>query len=202
MPIDLAIWLSIGILLAAAIGAFVPESFFTEYAGDGIGAKFVMLFVGIPLYICATSSTPLAWSLVAAGLSPGAALVMLLSGPATNVATMSWIIKDLGMKALVIYLGVIAAVALGAGILFDAMLARFVQVADAAELHNHAGAFGVKEIFAILFIILMAWALGMKFRAYMDKKGWGTTGTAPASGSCCADAKKSACACSQGSSTS
>jgi uncharacterized membrane protein YraQ (UPF0718 family) len=198
MPIDLAIWLSIGILLAAAIGAFVPESFFTEYAGDGIGAKFVMLFVGIPLYICATSSTPLAWSLVAAGLSPGAALVMLLSGPATNVATMSWIIKDLGMKALVIYLGVIATVALGAGILFDAMLAQFVQVADAAELHNHAGAFGVKEVFAILFIILMAWSLGMKMRAYMDKKGWGTTGSAPASGSCCSSKPgASSCGCSK-----
>lgn len=198
MPIDLAIWLSIGILLAAVIGAFVPESFFTEYAGDGIGAKFVMLFVGIPLYICATSSTPLAWSLVAAGLSPGAALVMLLSGPATNVATMSWIIKDLGMKALVIYLGVIAAVALGAGILFDAMLAQFVQVADAAELHNHAGAFGVKEVFAILFIILMAWSLGMKFRVYMDKKGWGTTGATPASGSCCSsNPDASSCGCSK-----
>ena len=198
MPIDLAIWLSIGILLAAAIGAFVPESFFTEYAGDGIGAKFVMLFVGIPLYICATSSTPLAWSLVAAGLSPGAALVMLLSGPATNVATMSWIIKDLGMKALVIYLGVIAAVALGAGILFDAILAQFVQVADAAELHNHAGAFGVKEVFAILFIILMAWSLGMKFRSYMDKKGWGTTGSAPATGSCCSSKPDaSSCGCSK-----
>lgn len=198
MPIDLAIWLSIGILLAAAIGAFVPESFFTEYAGDGIGAKFVMLFVGIPLYICATSSTPLAWSLVAAGLSPGAALVMLLSGPATNVATMSWIIKDLGMKALVIYLGVIAAVALGAGILFDALLAQFVQVADAAELHNHAGAFGVKDVFAILFIILMAWSLGMKFRAYMDAKGWGTTGSAPASGSCCSSTPDaSSCGCSK-----
>jgi uncharacterized membrane protein YraQ (UPF0718 family) len=185
MPIDLAIWLSIGILLAAVIGAFVPESFFTEYAGDGIGAKFVMLFVGIPLYICATSSTPLAWSLVAAGLSPGAALVMLLSGPATNVATMSWIIKDLGMKALVIYLGVIAAVALSAGILFDAMLSRFVQIADAADLHNHGGSFGIKEIAAILFIVLMAWALGMKMRAYMNAKGWGSTAPAPAAGSCC-----------------
>ena len=197
MPISLAVWLSIGILLAAVIGAIVPESFFTEYAGDGIGAKFVMLFVGIPLYICATSSTPLAWSLVAAGLSPGAALVMLLSGPATNVATMSWIIKDLEMKALVIYLGVIAAVALGAGILFDALLAQFVRVADAAELHNHASGFGVKQVFAILFIILMAWSLGMKMRAYMDKKGWGTTGGAPTQGGCCSSqSQSSSCGCS------
>ncbi len=198
MPIDLAIWLSIGLMLAAAIGAFVPESFFTEYAGDGIGAKFVMLFVGIPLYICATSSTPLAWSLVAAGLSPGAALVMLLSGPATNVATMSWIIKDLGMRALVIYIGVIAAVALAAGILFDAMLARFVQIADAAELHNHASGFGVKEIAAVLFVLLMAWALGMKMRAYMNDKGWGTTAPTATTASCCSSTPtESSCGCSK-----
>ncbi|MCR9074600.1 MAG: SO_0444 family Cu/Zn efflux transporter [bacterium] len=201
MPIDLAVWLSIGLLLAAAIGAFVPESFFTEYAGDGIGAKFVMLFVGIPLYICATSSTPLAWSLVAAGLSPGAALVMLLSGPATNIATMSWIIKDLGMRALVIYIGVIAAVALSAGILFDALLAQFVQIADAAELHNHASGFGIKEIAAILFIVLMAWALGMKMRAYLNVKGWGAThdqANAVAGGSCCSSKpESSSCGCSE-----
>ena len=196
MPIDLAVWLTVGLLLAAAIGAFVPESFFTEYAGDGIGAKFVMLFVGIPLYICATSSTPLAWSLVAAGLSPGAALVMLLSGPATNVATMSWIIKDLGMKALVIYLGVIATVALCAGILFDAMLSRFVQIASAADLHDHASGFGIMGIFAILFVILMAWALGMRMRQFMNDKGWGST-SAPAAGSCCSvKPESSSCGCS------
>lgn len=196
MLIDLAGWLTIGILLAAAIGAFVPESFFTEYAGDGITAKLVMLVVGIPLYICATSSTPLAWSLVAAGLSPGAALVLLLSGPATNAATMSWLIKDLGVRALVIYLSVIAVIALGAGILFDAAFAQFVQIASVAELHEHASGFGLKQLAAIILIVLLAWALGMKMREYMNKKGWGTT--APASGgSCCSSGKpaESSCGC-------
>ena len=196
MLIDLAGWLTIGILLAAVIGAFVPESFFTEYAGDGITAKLVMLVVGIPLYICATSSTPLAWSLVAAGLSPGAALVLLLSGPATNAATMSWLIKDLGVRALVIYLSVIAAIALGAGILFDAAFAQFVQVATAAELHEHASGFGIKQIAAIAFIVLLAWALGMKMRGYMNKKGWGTTAPAASGGSCCSkNPTESSCAC-------
>ncbi|HCT44467.1 MAG TPA: hypothetical protein DF699_04585, partial [Phycisphaerales bacterium] len=164
----------------------------------GILPKLIMLLVGIPLYICATSSTPLAWSLVAAGLSPGAALVMLLSGPATNVATMSWLIKDLGMRALVIYLGVIAAVALAAGIIFDAFFTRFVHIASAAEMHNHAGSFGPKEIAAILFVLLMAWALGMKAREYMNKKGWGTTSPAPAGGSCCSSKPTgSSCGCSK-----
>jgi fucose 4-O-acetylase-like acetyltransferase len=154
--------------------------------------------VGIPLYICATSSTPLAWSLVAAGLSPGAALVMLLSGPATNAATMSWLIKDLGVRALVIYLTVIAVIALGAGILFDAAFAQFVQVATSAELHEHASGFGIKQVAAIILIALLAWALGMKMREYMNKKGWGTTaGAASSGGSCCSSGKpaQSSCGC-------
>lgn len=197
MLIDLAGWLTFGLLLAAAIGAFVPDSWISEQVGSGLMPKFIMLLVGIPLYICATSSTPLAWSLVAAGISPGAALVMLLSGPATNVATMSWLIKDLGVRALVIYLSVIAAVALAAGIAFDALLTQYVHIADAAELHNHAGGFGLKEVAAIVFVLLMAWALGMRLRQYMNDKGWGTTKPAPAAGSCCSSKPtESSCGCS------
>ncbi len=197
MLIDLAVWLTIGLLLAALIGALIPQDWIAEHVGSGLLPKFIMLLVGVPLYICATSSTPLAWSLVAAGLSPGAALVMLLSGPATNVATMSWLIKDLGVRALVIYLGVIAAVALAAGIAFDAFLAGYVRIADAAQLHNHAGGFGVKEAAAIIFVLLMAWALGMKMREYMNKKGWGTTRPAASGGSCCSNTPaETSCGCS------
>ncbi|MFG0246882.1 MAG: SO_0444 family Cu/Zn efflux transporter [Phycisphaerales bacterium JB052] len=196
MLIDLAVWLTIGLLLAALIGALVPQDWIAEHVGTGIMPKLVMLLVGIPLYICATSSTPLAWSLVAAGLSPGAALVMLLSGPATNVATMSWLIKDLGMRALVIYLGVIAAVALTAGIVFDAFFTRFVHIASAAEMHNHASM--LQKSAAVVFILLMAWALGMRMRQYMNDKGWGTTGPAPVGGSCCSsNPSQSSCGCSK-----
>lgn len=195
MLIDLAGWLTVGLLLAAAVGAFVPDSFISEQVGSGLMPKFIMLLVGIPLYICATSSTPFAWSLVAAGLSPGAALVMLLSGPATNVATMSWLIKDLGVRALVIYLSVIAVVALAAGIAFDAFLAGWVNIATAAEMHQHAQGFGIKQVAAVLFIMLMAWALGMKMREYMNKKGWGTTLPAPAGASCCSSGDKGGPSC-------
>ncbi|MCA9304400.1 MAG: SO_0444 family Cu/Zn efflux transporter [Phycisphaerales bacterium] len=196
MLIDLAIWLAVGLVLAALIGALVPEDWIGEHLGSGIAPKLLMLLVGIPLYVCATSSTPLAWSLVAAGLSPGAALVMLLSGPATNVATMSWVIKDLGIRALVIYLSVIGAVALGAGIVFDAALGRFVEIADSAALHEHAAhGFGVKEAAAVVFVVLMAWALGMKARAWMNRKGWGTT-EKPTTGGCCSSSGGGSCGCS------
>ncbi len=193
MLVDLAIWLSIGLIMAAIIGSVVPQGWFEEHVGSGLWPKLVMLAVGIPLYICATSSTPLAFGLVAAGLSPGAALVLLLSGPATNVATMSWLIKDLGIKALVIYLSTIACVALAAGIIFDKFLLETLVLADRAHMHEHAVAImSPKGIAAIIFILLMAWALGMKMRTYMNTKGWGTT-NASASGSCCSSG---GCGCS------
>ncbi len=193
MVIDLAVWLSIGLLLAALIASVLPAEWISENLGSGIVPKLLMLLVGIPLYICATSSTPLAFSLVVAGLSPGAALVMLLSGPATNVATMSWLIKDLGMRALVIYLSVIAAVALIAGILFDAFFESAVQLADLNQAHEHGSShFGIKEISAILFVLLMAWALGMNMRAWMNKKGFGTTNPTAAQAGC----SSGGCGCS------
>ncbi len=200
MLVDLAIWLTIGLIMAAVIGSAVPHGWFEEHVGSGLWPKLVMLAVGIPLYICATSSTPLAFSLVVAGLSPGAALVLLLSGPATNVATMSWLIKDLGMKALIIYLGVIAVVALGSGIIFDAFFGNMVTLADFAAKHEHGSSgFGYKEVAAAIFILLMAWALGLKMRKWMNKKGWGKTEKSVSAGGCCSSSApvsaESSCGC-------
>ncbi len=200
---DLALWLTIGIVLAAIIGALVPTGWIEEHAGTGIVPKLAMLVVGIPLYICATSSTPLAYSLVVAGLSPGAALVLLLAGPATNTATMSWLIKDLGIRSLVIYLVTIALFALGAGVAFDALLAQSIVLADhGAHAHEHgAGAWGVvKDVSAVGMIVLLAWALGMKMNGWLVARG-----VAPqksAGGSCCStkgsskSTASSSCGCS------
>lgn len=193
MLVDLAVWLTVGLLMAAAIGALVPPNWIEEHVGQGILPMLLMLVVGIPLYICATSSTPLAFGLVVAGLSPGAALVLLLSGPATNVATMSWLLKDLGAKALGIYLGVIAAVALASGIVFDAFFKHLVTLADLSPAHEHGSAgIGYKDVFAILFIVLMAWALGRVASSWLDSRG---IGTKPSSSGGCG----SGCGCSSGS---
>jgi len=193
MVIDLAGWLTFGLIVAALIAALLPADWFADHLGTGLMPKLLMLLIGIPLYICATSSTPLAFAMVAAGLTPGAALVMLLSGPATNVATMSWLIKDLGMRALIIYLGTIASVALLAGVLFDAFLLNYVHIADSAIAHDMSShGFGYKEIAAVLFIVLMAWALGMKARSWMNTKGWGATKNS-AGGGCCSSG---GCGCS------
>ncbi len=162
LPADLAPWLVTGLILAAVIAAAVPAGWIGEHLGSGIVPMLLTLVVGVPLYICATSSTPLAFALVTAGLSPGAALVLLLAGPATNTATMAWVIKDLGKRALAIYLGVIAVVALASGLAFDAFFSGFVELASGEGHHEHV--VGVlAPIGAVVLSVLLVVALVLRF---------------------------------------
>ena len=101
---DIGSWLMLGVLLAGLIGVFLSPGLIEAYLGDGILSMLIMLVVATPLYVCATASTPIAAALVMKGLSPGAALVFLLAGPATNVATLTVVSKLLGKKTALIYL--------------------------------------------------------------------------------------------------
>lgn len=98
----------LGIVIAGGIAYFVPDDFFVQYLQSEVLSLFIMLAVGIPLYICASASTPIAAALVLKGLSPGAALVFLLAGPATNAATLTVVTRYFGKRATLIYLASIA----------------------------------------------------------------------------------------------
>ncbi|MHC4663622.1 MAG: SO_0444 family Cu/Zn efflux transporter [Planctomycetota bacterium] len=119
LPQDIGKALLIGLVLAALITALLPDGFFAEYLGTGILPMLVMMIGGIPFYVCATGSVPMALALIAKGLSPGAALVFLMTGPATNVATIATIWKVMGRRTAIIYLLVVALAALGFGLLLD-----------------------------------------------------------------------------------
>jgi HflK protein len=112
---ETAHWLVLGILLAALVAVLLPASLIERYLGGGLTTMLVMLVVGIPLYTCASASTPIAAALVLKGLSPGAALVFLLSGPATNVGAIVVLLKFLGLRVVAIYLAAIAGVSMLAG---------------------------------------------------------------------------------------
>lgn len=120
---DLAGWFFIGLLLAGIITAAIPEDLFSSHLGGGLSSMLIMLVIGIPLYICATASTPIAAALVLKGVSPGAALVFLLVGPATNLASLSVLVGFLGKRATVLYLAVIASISVLAGLLLDRIYA-------------------------------------------------------------------------------
>jgi uncharacterized membrane protein YraQ (UPF0718 family) len=115
---DIAGWTALGLLIAAAISALVPAEGLAE-VGQGIGAMGVMLVVGLPLYICATASTPLAASLLMAGVGPGAVLVLLLAGPATNVGAIMVVRRELGGRAAAGYLLGVAGGAVASGLMLE-----------------------------------------------------------------------------------
>lgn len=121
---DIALWLAIGILLAGAVATWVPPQALAAW-GSGLPAMGLMLLVGIPMYICATASTPVAAALLLAGASPGTVLVFLLAGPATNLATLAVLRKELGVGILATYLVGIAVSSIGFGLLLDSLLSHF-----------------------------------------------------------------------------
>ncbi len=140
MPMHLAFWLVVGLGLSALVTVIVPNGWFEGTLGNGIVSKLAMLVVGLPMYVCSTSSTPFAAALITSGLSPGAALVFLLAGPATNPATMGWVLKDLGVRSLVIYLVMISLFAVLMGVLVDAFIpSDLIRVVELTGEHSHQG---------------------------------------------------------------
>ena len=118
---DLAGWFFIGILLAGIISVLVPDAMISRYLGGGVSSMLLMLTFGIPLYICATASTPIAAAFIMKGVSPGTALVFLLVGPATNITSLSVLIGLLGKRATALYLLSIAIISVLCGLAVDAI---------------------------------------------------------------------------------
>ena len=119
---DIFGWVLLGIVAAAAITTWVPAETIATTLGDSWVAMPAMVLIGVPLYICAEASTPLAAALVAQGMSPGAALVLLLVGPATNIGALGALRSKLGGPTVTIYLTTIVVVALASGALLDVWL--------------------------------------------------------------------------------
>jgi len=119
---DIAKWLIIGFLAAAMIAVVLPDDFFSRFQGLGLVEILVVLLASVPIYICATGSIPIAAVLLMKGVSPGAALVFLMAGPATNVATMTVLGKTMGRKSLTIYLATI----IGGAVVFGLLTNYFI----------------------------------------------------------------------------
>ena len=126
-------WLLIGVLVSAAISWMFPEDSLSRIPMlTGVSALLLTLLLSLPLYVCATASVPIAAALVSSGLPAGAALVFLMAGPATNIATLGAVYRALGFRVLAIYLGTIVGGSLIAGIAFNSLI-----TGNIAMLHNH-----------------------------------------------------------------
>lgn len=118
---DISKWLAFGIMLAGTMLTFIPPDWLAQWGG-GLTAMLVMLVVGVPMYICAVASTPVAAGLLVAGVSPGAVLVFLLVGPATNIASFALLKQELGLKVTAMYLFGLSVLSLMMGLLLEWLL--------------------------------------------------------------------------------
>lgn len=122
---DIGKWLVIGLIIAGLITVLVPESFFAVFKDNTMLSMLLVLCISIPMYICATGSIPIAVALMLKGLTPGAALVMLMAGPACNAASLILVNKVLGKRTLLLYLAAIIGGAVLSGIVIDQLLPRY-----------------------------------------------------------------------------
>ncbi|MFT6630438.1 MAG: uncharacterized membrane protein YraQ (UPF0718 family) [Bacteriovoracaceae bacterium] len=152
---DISVWLTIGILLGALIEFVVPDNFFTSMGM--IENRIMILLIGVPLYICASASTPIAVSLMLKGLSPGSALLLLLVGPATNISNIAVLQKYIGKKGVALNVFSIVFVALIFSFITDYMYAHFfkLQLSEMLQHHDHGGAWW-EVISAIILVILLS----------------------------------------------
>ena len=152
---DAGAWLILGIFIGGAISYFVPESFVERYMGSTWLSMIIMLIIGIPMYVCATGSIPIAAALMLKGLNPGAAFVFLMVGPATNSTALTVIIKELGFKAAVIFLSSIVVSSLSMGALLNYVY-QYVNIDITTHLLKHSELLPVEvEIIASVFLIAL-----------------------------------------------
>ncbi len=165
---DVAPALLVGLLLSAMILAFVPTQFFAEYAlGSDWVAFPVMLLIGMPMYVCSTASIPVALALMAKGLSPGAALIFLIVGPALNGASLTTLLRLLGKRCTLIHLMVIAVAAVLAGLALNGAQAAWGLLPDYSAVTTACCAeaspvmHAVRMGSAVGLLLLLAWHLAV-----------------------------------------
>lgn len=155
-------WLILGLVIASLITLFVPEDFFVMLSSRPLLAMIAMVVVAVPMYVCATGSIPIALSLMLKGLSPGAAFVLLMAGPAANFASVTVISRTMGKRCAAVYLGSIVVSAIAFGLVIDYLLPSQWFLGYVSQMH---GACHVEDVsvfnlicsslLAILLIVAM-----------------------------------------------
>jgi uncharacterized membrane protein YraQ (UPF0718 family) len=160
---DISLWLLIGLGIAAMVKTYMPTEFLAQW-GDGFMAFVVMALIGVPMYICALASTPIAAGLLFSGVSPGATLVFMLVGPATNIATMGLVKRELGNRALAAYLGSVVGVGFAFGYLTNYLADQWnIDFLAQTQTAHAMGNTLLATASALVLAGLMIYALGSKY---------------------------------------
>jgi len=159
---DVGKWLILGIVAGGCISFFIPKEIAQNYLGRPMLAYPLMLIIAVPLYVCATGSIPIAASLIIKGMTPGAGLVFLIAGPATNTATLSFVGGKMGKKTLFIYLITIIITS----VLFGLAVDFFYASSFLEEMNLHHGKKLLPDFIKTLSAILLA---GLIFASFVIK---------------------------------
>ncbi len=168
-------WLLIGLVVATLITVLLPDDFFSTYARWPLLNMFIIVLVAVPMYVCATGSIPIAAALMLKGMSPGCALVLLMAGPAANVASMFVVNNAFGRKATIVYLLSIIGGAMGFGLLVDywpGLRDVFVNALPCHVMHHGMhGASWFNTVCSVFLLGLIVVAIGSKYwKSYQIKK--------------------------------
>ena len=164
LPSDILVPLLQGLSIAALISIVIPPDFIATYFSDSKYLVFIlMLFISLPIYVCATASVPIAVALMAKGVSAGALFVFLMAGPATNASSIAVVKKILGKKVMFLYLFLVATISIFFGIVFDLFLKAELPISFHHHSHDHGQNY-FSTILAISFILLMINAYFNKYR--------------------------------------
>lgn len=169
---DISRWLIIGLVLASVISMLVPDEFFEGgILSEPIVSMLVVLVASIPLYVCATGSVPIAAVLLMKGISPGAAIVFLMAGPATNIATFTVIWNAIGKRMTIIYLASIILGALLFGVIIDYLLPEawlsYFSISEMISEHHHFLPYWLSLGSAVLLTLLI---INAEIQRYLPKK--------------------------------
>lgn len=169
---DISRWLIIGLVLASIISMLVPDEFFEGgILSEPIVSMLVVLVASIPLYVCATGSVPIAAVLLMKGISPGAAIVFLMAGPATNIATFTVIWNAIGKRMTIIYLASIILGALLFGVIIDYLLPEawlsYFSISEMISEHHHFLPYWLSLGSAVLLTLLI---INAEIQRYLPKK--------------------------------
>lgn len=154
---ETAAWLLVGLLISGLIDFLIPVGFFEQEIFSGIFSYLLMLMIGLPMYICASASTPIAAMLIFKGLSPGAALVFLIAGPATNLGSLVLLVRTFGKRVIYSYLATLSVLTLAAGFIIDSLQSTFpVNLPDTLTLAGVGERSTFETVCAVVFIALVA----------------------------------------------
>ncbi len=157
---EIAFWMILAFVATGLLGALLPQDFFLRFLPWPLLSMVVMALVGIPMYVCASASTPVAAAMMAKGLDPGSALVFMLTGPATNASTIAVVARLFGRRFVAIYLGSIFGVAIASGLVLNAVIgAGIVPAPGLPEVEGRGLWALVKFLSAFAFLALIAFSI-------------------------------------------